>query len=275
MANREDLIGLKFGKLTVIEYAGYKNRKPHWRCKCECGNYKTASTYNLKNGYTTSCGCIVNSKEFKRYKHGLTKHPLYHIYHSMKQRCFNKNNDMYKHYGARGITICDEWLGEDGFNSFYEWSVKNGYNNNLTIDRINVNNDYSPDNCRWVDNETQMNNTTRNKRFEYNGESHTCSEWAEILNNGVSKLEIYSRIVSLGWDVEKALFTPTIVNEKPNVYRWNEMLTHNERTQTISEWCNEVGISKDNYRSRLKLGWDEERAATTPKRCTWINTKSW
>jgi len=264
MAVREDLTGKKFGKLTVIEYAEYRNHKPHWKCKCECGNYKIASTHYLKYGHTQSCGCLVKGKEFERYKHGLTKHRIYHTYHAMKQRCFNEKNEGYKDYGARGISVCDEWMGERGLENFYEWSMNNGYKDDLTIDRINVNGDYSPDNCRWANVETQMNNTTRNVRFEYNGESHTSSEWAKILNNGVPKTEIYSRIVLLGWDVEKALFTPLAVSNKPDIYRWKRMLTHNGRTQTIAEWCEETGLKKDNYRSRIKIGWSEEKAATTP-----------
>lgn len=262
--NGKSLIGRKFGKLTVIEYAGYKNHKPHWKCRCECGNYKTASTYNLKHGHTRSCGCLVKGKEFGQYKHGLTNHRIYHTYHAMKQRCFNEKSEGYKDYGARGISVCNEWMGEHGLEKFYEWSMNNGYSDGLTIDRINVDGDYSPDNCRWADLETQMNNTTRNVRFEYKGESHTCSEWAKILNNGLSKIEIYSRIVNLGWDVEKALFTPLSINNKPDIYRWDAMLTHNGRTQTIAEWCEETGLEKDNYRSRIKIGWSEEEAATTP-----------
>lgn len=266
MKSLKDLTGQKFGRLTVEEYLGYiKSKKPYWKCKCDCGNYTIVDTYHLINGDTTSCGCLRKGKDFSKYKHGLYKHKLYHIYHSMKQRCCNPQCSQYEGYGKRGVTICDEWLGDNGFINFYTWSIENGYEDGLSIDRIDNDGIYSPDNCRWADNTVQLNNTRHNRWVTYNGESHTYAEWERILNNGVKQTDISVRINKLGWSVEKAFFTPIQAKEKPELYDWHETIVHNNEKKTAKEWCAKVGLSRDNYRSRIKLGWTKEKAATTPK----------
>ena len=150
--------GTRFGKLTVIEITDRKHRSTYmYSCKCDCGNYTNASSANLKSGNVISCGCHrVESAQ----THGLSKTRIYRIYSGMKSRCLNENYHAYKHYGGRGINICDELLGGNGFQDFYDWSMENGYADNLTIDRKDNYKGYSPDNCRWVTQETQA----RNKR---------------------------------------------------------------------------------------------------------------
>ena len=266
MKPKENITGKRFGKLTVIECLGYvKNKKIFWKCKCDCGNETITTHYNLKNGHTMSCGCLRKGKEFSKYKHGLYRHKLYNVYHSMKQRCLNAKDYRYKDYGGRNITICDEWLDEDGFVNFSNWAFENGYADGLSIDRIDNNGNYCPDNCRWTDNTVQLNNTRHNKWVTYNGESHTYAEWERILNNGVKQTDISVRINKLGWSVEKALLTPIQAKEKPELYDWDETIIHNNEKKTAKEWCAKVGLSRDNYRSRIKLGWTKEKAATTPK----------
>lgn len=180
-----NIVGQKYGRLTVIEYAG-KFKDGHmsaWRCKCDCGNEVVVIGRNLKNGNTKSCGCIAkeinkNCDLFK--KHGYSGTKLYAVWKGIIQRCFNKNNKEYKNYGGRGITICREWKND--FVNFYDWAISNGYEEKLTIDRINVNGNYEPSNCRWATTKTQSRNRRNNHYITYRGETKTIKEWSEALN---------------------------------------------------------------------------------------------
>lgn len=259
-----DITGQKIGKLTPIKYLGRIDHKAYWKCKCDCGNYVTKDHYSLLRGSVTSCGCLRKSKDCKNYRHGLCNHRTYRIYNGMKQRCFNNNNPDYKNYGARGITICDEWLGEDGFVNFYNWAMDNGYNDSLSIDRKNNNGNYCPENCRWIDKKTQQNNTRFNKKITYNGETHTYAEWEEILDNGVSQTDMSHRI-KRGWNIERALLTPKKHFRKAKKYYWDKKIVHNGETKSILEWCKENGIDRYVYRQRINSGWSEEEAMTKPK----------
>lgn len=198
----KDLSGQKFGRLTAIKIVGKnKNGSRQWLCKCECGNDAVVDQHRLSSGHTKSCGCI--SKEMY-YVHGLSRSRINKIYRGMRGRCYNKKLKSYKDYGGRGIKICEEWLDDEkGFMNFYRWSMENGYSDNLTIDRKDVNGDYEPFNCRWVDRKTQQNNTRRNDYIEFNGETHTLSEWAEIV--GIKNKTLYTRLYYYGWSVERAL----------------------------------------------------------------------
>lgn len=129
---------------------------------------------------------------------------LYHVYLSMYVRCYKPQHPTYKHYGARGIKMCDEWVDDNV--SFFQWAMKNGYKPGLTLDRIDVNKDYSPENCRWVDWVVQNNNKRNNRILTARGESHTLAEWSNI--TGVGKRTIANRIDYYDWDVEDALFCP-------------------------------------------------------------------
>lgn len=183
MSKLINLVGQKFGKLKVIEYAG--NSK--WLCKCECGNTKIINGKHLREKETFSCGCyrierakqMVDEFHEKNKKHQKSKTRIYKIWQGMKQRCFNKNNPAYKIYGSRGIKVCDEW--KSSFQMFFKWSINNGYSDVLTIDRIDFNKNYSPDNCRWIPLEKQAHNTRNNVNITYNNETHCLAEWARIL----------------------------------------------------------------------------------------------
>ena len=167
-----DLTGKTFGRLTVMALSEppkpTKYKALYWLCRCDCGNQTIVSGGNLSSGKIKSCGCLRKELTEKNKKHGMCDTRLYHIYQAMKARCFNANHNKYKNYGGRGISICCEWLGENGFQTFAEWSMSNGYSDELSIDRIDVNKGYSPENCRWT-NSTIQNFNRRNRSINKTG----------------------------------------------------------------------------------------------------------
>lgn len=201
-----DLTGHKYGALTVLRRAENQGRRTMWLCRCECGKEVVVRGENIRSGNTRSCGCLAKDNP---KKHGMSKTRLAYIFRGMKQRCYNPNNHEYWIYGGRGIKICPEWL-EDPMN-FYQWALESGFDEagnqrTCSIDRIDFNGDYSPDNCRWADIYTQANNTRKNIYYIFGGEKHTLSEWSRITGIGYGTL--YDRINKLGWSVEKALTHP-------------------------------------------------------------------
>ena len=186
MCEVKDIAGYKFGKLNVISRAGSSSTgKAQWLCKCDCGTNKTVRAADLKNGRVLSCGCY---RKERATKHGLKHDRLYRIWVAMRQRCNNPKNDGFEYYGGRGIKVCNEW---DDFKTFNEWSMSHGYADNLTIDRIDVNGNYEPSNCRWVLEVVQGSNKRNNVFLEFNGETHTLSEWAKKL--GINRNTIDTR----------------------------------------------------------------------------------
>ena len=201
MGKLSDLTGLKFGRLTVIQRSGTKNGHVAWLCKCDCGKTIVTIGNLLKSGKSKSCGCkkIETCGDTHRI-HGKSNTRLYIAWQHMKQRCCNTKNDRYKYYGGRGISICDDWMQ---FEPFEQWALSNGYEDELTIDRIDVNGDYCPENCRWVTWETQQNNKRNNNIIEAFGEKRTLAEWSKI--SGVNRTTIQKRINVCGQTPEKAM----------------------------------------------------------------------
>lgn len=168
------MIGNKYGRLTVLSCVGKdKWRKTKWNCLCECGNEVVVNRSNL--GRTTfSCGCL--RKETMRSMsstHKLSKHKLYDLWNDIKKRCYNTKSISYKYYGAKGIRLHDDWLD---FKTFYDWSIKNGYTEGLSIERDDIKKNYEPDNCRWIKREEQALNTSRSRKYEVDGELKSLSQ---------------------------------------------------------------------------------------------------
>lgn len=196
MKKRKVNIGDKYGMLTVIRKEPSGKYCSWWYCKCECGQYKKISGSNLLSGQTVSCGC---KRKKARIKHGFSNSRLYHIWANMLQRCNNPNKPDYKYYGGRGITVCDEWKTFEGFN---KWVESTNYSDKLTIDRIDVNKGYSPENCRWVTLKTQFNNRRSNVKITIDGITKTATEWGDI--TGENSRTITERIRK-GFNPEKAI----------------------------------------------------------------------
>ena len=201
MGKVKDITGQRFGKLTVIKYIGKdKNNTSLWLCKCDCGNFTKVLKTNLSNNHTKSCGCLRKENTLSA-KHGKCHDNLYKIYYGIIKRCYNKNDQAFKNYGARGIVVCQEWL--DDFMNFYNWAIDNNYRDGLSIDRIDNDGNYGPSNCKWSTPKQQARNRRSNKNYTINGETHCLKEWCEILE--LKYETAHARINQLHWSIEKAL----------------------------------------------------------------------
>ena len=201
MAELKDLTGRRFGRLVVSCQAGRdKQGRAIWGCLCDCGNQARVKSTNLIQGHTNSCGCLHREQNVT---HGRTNSRLYYVWTNMKNRCNNPENRAYPHYGGRGITVCDEWYE---FDRFMLWAESHGYAPGLTLDRIDVNGNYKPDNCRWADVVTQQNNKRNNYFIEFGGHRKTLSEWAR--ETGIGSCTLRTRLEILCWPVSRALTEP-------------------------------------------------------------------
>lgn len=198
-----NLVGNRYGKLLVLEYAGSNGKRSLWRCVCDCGNECVKNGTDLQSGGTKSCGCYraeACRKNFKR--HGDSKTVLFRKWQHMIYRCYYNNNHS-KWYKDKGITVCQEWL--NSFEEFRDWALSNGYEEGLTIDRIDNSLGYCPENCRFVTNLVQENNRTNNIRVEYNGNVYTVAELSRL--SGIKYSTLRARI-SRGWSIEDAVSVP-------------------------------------------------------------------
>lgn len=198
----DNMQGRTIGRLTFKEYVGLIDHHAIWLCDCSCGNECLAKASSVKSGITSSCGCLAHEILMNRnVKHNCAYLPIYKKYHNMIRRCYDKKNVAYKDYGGRGITVCDEWLDKDnGFIRFYDWSISHGYDDKklpsgitaLSLDRIDVNGNYEPSNCRWATIIQQANNKRTNIRFEYNDKNYTMAEFCRAFNLNYDKtLRLY------------------------------------------------------------------------------------
>ena len=211
MGISKDLSGQRFGRLVAISAEkDSEGRRYIWTCKCDCGNYTKAGVSALLRGNKRSCGCLQKDALMNRnMRHGYSKERLYRVWKGMRSRCNNPNHTSYAKYGGRGIKVCDEWNSD--YLAFREWAVLNGYDEEAeygecTLDRIDVDLGYTPDNCRWVSESSQANNKSDNRLITLNGETKNIATWAGEL--GIDSGVIYARLNNLGWSEEKALTTP-------------------------------------------------------------------
>lgn len=195
MAQAIDLTGQRFGRLVVIDRA-WDKPGVWWNCTCDCGKTKPIRSSQLRYGHTQSCGCLRDEmrEEHNKPTHGETNTRLYSIWRGMKKRCYQPTSAGYKNYGGRGITVCDEWIAS--YESFRDWSLANGYADGLTLDRIDLNGNYEPSNCRYASYLEQENNKRNSHFIEVNGVKLTVTQWARITNTPPSTLK--NRIASKG-----------------------------------------------------------------------------
>lgn len=254
-----DLTGKTYNRLTVIRPV-IVNGKTKWECKCSCGKTTVVNGHKLINGKTKSCGCLQAEAAAERAKraktYGFTHHRLYACYYRMRRRCENPADSSYERYGGRGIKVCNEWKND--IMSFINWGLENGYREGLSIDRIDNNGDYSPNNCRWANVVQQCNNRRTNKFISYNGETHTYAEWSRIV--GIKQLTIRHRIENLGWSIEDALTISTDerrygvlqnANVRTAVYKEGKLIAV---CNSMDEASKKLGIGKSSVSRHVKSG---------------------
>ena len=207
---RTNMVGKRFGNLTVISLANDNPHRYKWLCKCDCGRMTVVSGTHLRSGHTKSCGCLADRNRKNRVKEN-TKFGYYingpdkfiRAYNGIKLRCYNKKNPSYPRYGARGIKMCAEWF--ESPQSFHEWCERT-YIPGCSIDRIDNSGDYSPENCRWATPKEQARNRRSNKIYTTSKGTGCLTDLADIWN---IKAGTVAARLRMGWDVEKAFSTPT------------------------------------------------------------------
>jgi len=236
------MVGNQYGKLKVVKEAGKNKRGYLFECLCECGNTAIYPGKDLRSGNNKSCGCIHK-------KHGQSHSVIYSAWANMKRRCNDPSNKSYANYGGRGISYDPYW---EEFNNFYE-DMKETFEEHLSLDRIDVNGNYSKSNCRWTDKETQSNNTTTNRFITYKGETLTVAKMAR--KYGITE-ELFKTRFNSGWSVESAIETPLRF----------ERITYKGVEKEVREYAKEYGMTYHQLKKRLMRGWDIERALNQPLR---------
>ena len=242
---KNNIIGKRFGRWTVLEEAPSDNpSQPKFWCICDCGNKSSVYMYSLLSGRSRSCGCIQKEEASKvNYKHGFYKERLYHVWDGMKQRCNNPNHVAYSNYGGRGISVCEEWSND--YTKFREFMLAHGYDpgapfGECTIDRIDNDGNYCPENCRVISAQEQQNGKSNVFSFILDGKRTTISGAARMRGKTRSCLQYR---LSHGWNLEEAIEEPV---------REAVKLEANGECHTIKEWTNILGVSDNVLRGRLQ-----------------------
>jgi len=260
---KANLIGEKFGKLIVSDWAGKWIKKPgfsnraedrnYWICLCECGdaehNPVVVPTRSLTHGNTSSCGC-------RKRKHLMSDTRVYGIWSHMVGRCTNPKDNAYSRYGGRGLTVCDLW--RNSFEDFYA-DMGDPPTEKHSLDRVNNDLGYDPSNCRWATSKQQNRNKRNNHWIEWRGETKTFAEWSEdprLTGKEITQGRLSGRI-SYGWDIEKAMTTPGMPKK---------LITYQGESRSMMEWSRRLGATKQNniVSKRLRCGWTLEEALSIP-----------
>lgn len=244
-----DLSNLTFGRWMVLSPTSKKSGHQYYLCRCTCGKEREVNKYLLLRGESRSCGCLQYEEFSQKFKiHGMTGSKEYRIWSGMIQRCFNKKTESFKNYGARGIVVCERWMSFENF--FYDMGK---CPDGCSIDRIDNNGGYCPENCRWADRITQANNMRNNFTIDVEGIIKTVCEWSRI--SDVKLLTIRKRVKS-GVSTKDSVFR-SVVGE----------IEYLGKKQKLSKWATDIGISHRVLRSRIyEKGWSIEKSFTTPLR---------
>ena len=202
-----NLTGKSFHRWLVIDFSHSKRKHTYWICRCECGTIKPVRADQLQNGESKSCGCWHKEKASEQGRttttHGMAGSLIYAVWNGMVRRCTKLDDWSYSRYGQRGIRVCDRW--RNSFTAFYE-DMGPRPTNKHSLDRIDNNGDYTPDNCRWATRIEQASNTRKNFYLTCSGETHTLAEWSRI--TGISVAALWVRLRKFNWPVDKALTQP-------------------------------------------------------------------
>lgn len=251
MTKLSDLTGQQFSRLKVLGKAGKDKRGATlWLCECSCGERTTALAYQLRNGGKKSCGCLSREKAKENFtKHGDWGSRLHVLWKGIKSRCYNPNNVSYKNYGGRGIKMCLEW--KDNFVAFRDFMLSIGYDDTLptgiqTIERINVNGNYEPSNCKLVSKKEQNYNKRISRVYTYKGETKTLTEFSEEYKLDVENL--YNRIDNYGYTIEEAIEKPIRKTPHKNAPKYEV----GGESYTLSEWAEIFGMTRSQLKSKTK-----------------------
>lgn len=249
--------GDKFNMLTVVEELPKKNGRVHFLCRCDCGEMTVVESYALRRGDTKSCGCLQRRRTSESNRtHGLSRTRLYRELLGMKRRCYKKTDPAYPRYGGRGIGICDKW--RNSFEAFRSWALASGYADDLTIERVDNDKWYCPENCRWIPKSEQAKNRRMNITVTIEGKEMCLADAARHFGI-VSPRLAQARVSQCGWDKMDALTTPAGATTR-------RLVTFRGETKTLTEWAEITGLAYDLICQRLSpaKGWSVERALTTP-----------
>ncbi len=247
-----DLSEKRFDRLVAKKKVKSPNgdKKSYWLCECDCGNKAIVRKDSLESGHAKSCGCLA--KEYRPITHGHSRDRLYSIWANMKQRCYNKNDENYKNYGGRGITVCNEW---QDYMLFRKWAYENGYDENAkrgecTLDRIDVNGNYEPSNCRWSDKDVQNYNKRETRKLLIDGKEMTLKDICDTYNIKMSTVRgRYQRYIKGLISIDELVSNKKLIN-KPQ----QKLITVNGITKNLSEWEKETGICRKTIANRYGKG---------------------
>ncbi len=254
----EDIIGKSFGRLTITKWLGVINKNTTVEAVCECGIVKTYQYSALLKAKcpTKSCGCLGKEQlPFVNIKHNLSGHPLYSVWEGMIRRCYDTTDDWYKHYGERGVTVCDEWRND--VRSFYNWAINNGWKKGLKLDKDKLSPNksgycYCPEYCCFITHRENMWFRNDSRMLKYKNEEKCLAEWCFIL--GLKESLVHYRIKK-GWSIEKAFELPTITVQ---------LLEYNGEKRSLTDWCKKLNLKEPTIYKRISKGMSINDAFSTP-----------